>query len=180
MGICLEVRLDGIFLFATDGHVYGCFRIENSSELESDTLPGVAIPTEILRGFKFDKGTVEITLLFSDIESVRINYGTFNAYAELEKQTFPNIRNVIPKVVTGKPAQFDFRLLARLEKARTILHGKNDGAVVLGYNGEDGPSIVSLGEENFTGLIMPLRGVDPIKTFPDWFLSYALGENHAA
>jgi hypothetical protein len=126
---------------------------------------------------KFGKGLV--TISFSGIESVDINYGTLSVHGELMVHVFPSLRNVIPKVVTGKPAQFDFRLLARLEKARTILRGKNDGSVVLGYNGEDGPSIVSLGEENFSGLIMPLRGVDPIKTFPDWFISYVLGESHA-
>jgi DNA polymerase III sliding clamp (beta) subunit (PCNA family) len=175
-GVHVEIRPEGIFLDATDGHIYGCFHVESE---ESETVPHyeTIIPVSLLDGLKFGKGLV--TISFSGIESVDINYGTLSVHGELMVHVFPSLRNVIPKVVTGKPAQFDFRLLARLEKARTILRGKNDGSVVLGYNGEDGPSIVYLGEENFTGLIMPLRGVEPIKTFPDWFLSYVLGENHA-
>jgi DNA polymerase III sliding clamp (beta) subunit (PCNA family) len=175
-GIHVEIRPDGIFFDATDGHIYGCFHVE--SEESAVSHYEATIPISLLDRLKFGKGLV--TLAFSGIESVDINYGTLSVHGELTGLVFPSLRNVIPKVVTGKPAQFDFRLLARLEKARSILRGKNDGSVVLGYNGEDGPSIVSLGEENFTGLIMPIRGVDPIKTFPDWFLSYVLGENHAA
>jgi DNA polymerase III sliding clamp (beta) subunit (PCNA family) len=144
--IHVEIRPEGIFLDATDGHIYGCFCVESE---ESETVPyyEALIPMSLFDGLKFGKGTVAMD--FSGTESVHINYGAFSVHGELMVHVFPSFRNVIHKVVTGKPAQFDFRLLARLEKARSILRGKNDGSVVLGYNGEDGPSIVSLGEENY-------------------------------
>lgn len=85
--------------------------------------------------------------------------------------TYPDVFRVVPAAVSGEIAHFDPALLARFAEARRLLTGNRDGAVVVGHNGR-GPARVSIGLNEFVGVVMPLRreSLFELGDLPAWML----------
>lgn len=180
-GICLEIGREEARLVATNGVALGCFRLVLEQQQITAPLTNIIIPNELLKPFK-PVGKVEITIgdpelkerrgkkvpsnarpvtIASTAMSLRVSGTTLDA-------VYPDYRRAIPDEVSGEPAQFDTRYLAALAKAWSILHGiKSAPRVGIGYNGENA-ALISLGDDNFAGVLMPVRGVEPPKTCPSW------------
>jgi DNA polymerase-3 subunit beta len=83
---------------------------------------------------------------------------------------YPDYRRVIPGKASGVLAQFDPRYLATLAKAHSALHGSKAAPYVgIGHNGLSG-ALLTLGDENFVGVLMPLRtdSYPLAQTAPTW------------
>ena len=116
----LEVREQHITAVATDGHILFAGRI-NRPDVDSngpvpETSCNVLIPREAvdaaLKGYKGD--TIELECNATNGQH-RLGQTLFN---EVDGK-FPNWRKVIPedKEITGKPAQYDPRILMQSHKA---------------------------------------------------------------
>lgn len=180
-GICLEIGREEARLVATNGAALGCFRLATDQPQITAPLTNIIIHNELLKPIK-PVGKVEITIgdpelkeqggkkvpsnarpvtIASTAMSLRVSGTTLDA-------VYPDYRRAIPDEVSGEPAQFDTRYLAALAKAWSILHGaKRAPRVGIGYNGENA-ALISLGDDNFAGVLMPVRGVEPPKTCPSW------------
>jgi DNA polymerase-3 subunit beta len=180
-GVILEIGRKETRLVASNGAMLGCFRVESEQPDVDAPLTNIIIPNDLLKPIK-PVGKVEITIgdpelkeqggkkvpsnarpvtIASTAMSLRVSGTTLDA-------VYPDYRRVIPDEVSGEPAQFDTRYLAALAKAWSILHGaKSAPCVGIGYNGENA-ALISLGDDNFIGVLMPLRGMEPPKTCPSW------------
>lgn len=177
-GICLEIGRKEARILATDGKVLGCFRLATDQPQLDAPLTNIIIPSDMFQSLKQTKGQVEI--IIEDVESggvgSEMSYSVTIIYApmcvSISGKTmgirFFDYRRVIPAEVSGEPAQFDPHYMTVLAKAGSILHGaKNKHCVSIGYNGENA-ALISLGDDNFIGVLMPLRGMEPPKTCPSW------------
>lgn len=168
-GINLEIGTTEARLVATDGSCLGCFRIECEQQNISRPLTNIIIPNELLKTIK-PKGLVQITI--GDLETkdngkgeqvpvgytrpLTLTYAGLSISGETINGVFPDWRRVIPSKVSGEPAQFNPAYIGTLAKAYTALHGKKTPFVGIGFNGKDA-ALIDLGDENFIGILMPLR-----------------------
>lgn len=182
-GINLEIGRNEARLVASDGVMLGCFRVESDQPDVDTPLTNIIIPNNLLKPIK-PIGLVEITIgeretkdngegeevPVSNARPVTITYGGLSISGETLGGKYPDFRSVIPSEVSGQPAQFDLRLIATLAKAWSILHGrKGPYCVGIGHNGNN-PALITLGDPDFVGVIMPLRSdsiVTP-NTPPSW------------
>ena len=182
-GINLEIGATESRLVATDGSMLGCFRVESEQPEVDAPLTDIIIPNDLLKAIK-PSGMVEITIgeletkdngkgekvPVSNARPVTLTYAGLSMSGKTMDGKFPDFRRVIPAKVSGQPAQFDPRFTSTLAKAWSILHGgKGPHCVGLGFNGNDG-ALITLADENFVGVIMPLRPhvVTVPKTPPCW------------
>jgi hypothetical protein len=104
----------------------------------------------------------------SQSRPVTLTYAGMSMSGKTIDGEFPKWRNVIPTKVFGKAAQFDPHYIGLLSKAWVILHGnKGHRRVGIGHNGE-GTALIDLGNDNFFGIIMPMRLDAPVSP-PDWW-----------
>ena len=169
-GINLEIGRKETRLVATNGTMLGCFRVESEQPEVTTPLGNIIIPNDLLKPIKA-KGMVEILIgpletkkdakgeevPVSNARPVTLTYAGLSMSGKTLDGTFPDFRRVIPSKVSGQPAQFDPRLTGTLAKAWSILHGgKGPHCVGLGFNGNDG-ALITLADENFVGVIAPMR-----------------------
>jgi DNA polymerase-3 subunit beta len=178
-GINLEISPVESRLVATNGHMLGCFRVKSKQPEVSTLLTDIIIPSDVLAAIK-PSGMVEIAIGepepmangkgLSGRRPVIITQGGFSSHGVTLPATYPDYRRVIPVKVSGKFAQFDARYLGTLAKAWAILHGKKSlPGVALGFNGPSEGALIDLGDEDFIGVIMPLRNTtNPPKSAPAW------------
>lgn len=171
-GINLEIGRRESRFVATNGVVLGCFRIESEQPEVGAPLTNIIIPNDLLKPIKPSSGLVEITIGDPDkddgggkdgpVSNIRpvtltLAYDGLSLSGKTLDGAFPDYRKVIPSKVSGQPAQFDPRLIGILGKAWSILHGsKRNYYARLGLNGE-AAALVSLGTEDFVGVIAPMR-----------------------
>lgn len=180
-GIALEIGATESRLVATNGVILGYFRVVSE---QPKPLTNIIIPHDLLKHIK-PNGVVEITIGPRQAEDngrsekasmlysrpVSIVHAGMSVSGQTIDSVFPDYRSVIPSKVSGQPAQFDARLFCTLAKAWSILHGNKDPHLVgIGYNGQ-GPALINLANDNFTGIIMPLRegAVNVPVEPPAWF-----------
>ena len=188
-GINLEIGRKETRLVASDGTMLGCFRVESEQPDVDAPLTDVIIPNDLLKPIK-PTGLVEIIIgeletkdngkgekvPVSNARPVTLTYAGLSMSGKTLDGKFPDFRRVIPSKVSGQPAQFDPRFTGTLAKAWSILHGgKGPHCVGLGFNGNDG-ALITLADENFVGVIMPLRphAVVTPDTPPSWAHDYSL------
>ena len=187
-GINLEIGRKETCLVASNGAMLGCYRIESEQPDADAPLTNIIIPNDLLKPIK-STGLVEITIgeretkdngeseevPVSNVRPVTITYAGLSISGKTLDGEYPDFRRVIPAKVSGQPAQFDPRLIATLAKAWSILHGSHSPHCVgIGHNGNDG-ALISLGDDNFVGVIMPLHphAVVTPDTPPSWVHDYS-------
>ena len=186
-GINLEIGATESRLVATNGHYLGCFRIESEQPEVTTPLGNIIIPNDLLKPIKA-KGMVEIAIgpleikkdakgeevPVSSARPVTLTYAGVSMSGKTLDGIFPDWRRVIPSKVSGEAAQFEPAYIGQLAKVSAALYGKNK-YVGIGFNG-NGAALLDFGDENFVGVLMPLRpnAVTAPQTPPSWAHDYSL------
>ena len=161
------VYVDHDRIVGCDGAICGVFRLPEPVPFK------VLLPNMLLDRLKIPKQITTVDLSVEDsaipgYKRVTISYSGTQVTEEVDGPYYPDYRGVIPKSVTGETAQFDINLLNRINKAAEALHGKSETSHVrIAHNGQ-GPALIHLADENFTGCIMPLRDQDVPCEAPAW------------
>ena len=167
--INIEVDAEKMILVATNGEILGCFRIANARSDIDKPLTNIIIP---IHAFAHVKGIGDVEIIIDALKSgsVTVKFKTSSVTTKILDATYPNFRRIIPRYISEQPAQFNMRLLGVLAKAWAVLHStKATPRVVIGYNGSDF-ALVSLGYEDFIGVIAPLHCTPKpiLNAPPDW------------
>lgn len=181
-GINLEIGRKETRLVATDGVMLGCFRVESEQPDVDAPLTNIIIPNDLLKPIKA-KGMVEILIgpletkkdakgeevPVSSARPVTLTYADVSMSSKTLDGIFPDWRRAIPSKVSGEAAQFDPAYVGLLAKVAAALYGKSK-YVGIGFNGDDA-ALLDFGDENFVGVLMPLRPdvVTAPRTPPDWW-----------
>lgn len=174
-GLYLETGANGARLVGCDGHQLAVANIEGCFPESSIILPGSLVaavkskpkaPLSVV--LEFEEGHQQ----FEDQENakgvfvprdIKLTVGEISTTAKELDGRFPDYRRVVPKEVDGTTAQFDPRLINRIDKACSILGYKFFAGIA--YNGDrSGLSVI---DEGFVVVTMPFK-VDPSKTSPAW------------
>ena len=158
--------LNGVYvehdrLVGCDGAMCGVFRLPEPVPFK------VLLPNTLLDRLKIPKQITTVDLSVEDSKII-ISYSGTQVTEEVDAPYYPDYRRIMPKRVTGEAAQFDISLLNRINKAAVVLHGKRAvSRVRIAHNGQ-GPALIHLADENFTGCIMPLSDQDTPRKAPAW------------
>ena len=174
-GIYLETGSLGARLVATDGHQLAVAKIDGDYPKSSLILPNTLVAAVKSKS----KGLMAVTLEFTEgplqylkkgnVEGVfvprdiTLTFGEISTTAKELDGKFPDYRRVVPEKVDSTPAQFDPRLIIRIEKACSILGYKSFNGIA--YNGDR--SALSVIDEGFVVVTMSYK-IDPLKTSPSW------------
>jgi len=177
-GIFIETIGDDAIVVATDGRVLGAYYCRDVCARDDDDADtSFIIPRVLLESAKLrNKGVCEITIgkkgatdLPRDISLTENLGGTI--FGKEVDGAFPSWRRPIPKSVSGETAQFDPALIQKFAEASYRINGTKRDAmnhVFIGHNGEAG-ALITIGREEFVGVLMPLRMAhvaDSIPTAP--------------
>lgn len=171
----LETGANGARLVGCDGHQLAVARIEGWYPESSIILPASLVaavkpktkaPQDVVLQFK------EGHQQFEDQENAKgvfaprditLTVGEIATTAKELDGKFPDYRRVVPNETDGATAQFDPRLINRIDKACSILGYPS--FVGIAYNGDS--SGLSVINEGFVVVTMPFK-TDPSKTSPSW------------
>lgn len=158
----------GTYIEATDGHVLGRLFIDG---IRSDTKQNVVLPTEALLKLKGTKKTGDEWLSFS-VEGFAvecIDSQSTTRFSACDAR-FPDTDRVIPldsKADDIAPATYNPDLLARFVDASEEFWGKRQIPQVLQRGTKSGIVSFSHMDDNFVGVIMPMRETHTAKV-PEW------------
>lgn len=176
-GINFEFKHDSLILVATTGEIMGAYR--HATEIpESYIGKSITAPITLFKHVKSNKGLVWVTFEDKDKDQnypfvVTVDHLGISTSGNEIPVKYIDWRRVVPSTVDHAAAQFQTCLLDKLDKAaRTIHHvGKPQiSPLVINHNG-DGPALVSVSDEdNFIGVVMPLRktAYKLVKSKPYW------------
>ena len=174
-GLYLETGTNGARLVGCDGHQLAVAKLEGEYQESSIILPNSlvaavkskakapqAVTLEFTEGHQqyVKKGNVEGIFVPRDIT---LTFGELTTTAKELDGKFPEYRRVVPSEVDGMTAQFDPRLINRIDKACSTLGSK--AFVGVAYNGDR--SALSVIDESFVVVTMPYK-TDPMKLSPAW------------
>ena len=151
-GMLLEIGSRESRLVATDGHVMAIIRLDFC---RPGPTQQVIIPIEALKGIKRGRGDATITLSDSgsNVVDLRIESPTWQWACQSVDAAYPDWRKVLPEKVSGEVAQFNADYLAAFQDAAVMLSG---GLITVGHNGTGG-ALISINNDDFVGIIMPIR-----------------------
>ena len=163
-GINLEFTPDGVIMAATDGHRMIVLRQPHGEHAATAAHPSVIVPRDLVAKLKVKHRVIEETTpTIEDDGRLTFEHGGDVFGGRAVDGVFPNYRQVMPKDLDGKPAQYNPQYLADFAKARKELGGdpgKNGGTgPVVRYNGE-GPAVVDFAHGTgfqAVGVLMPIR-----------------------
>jgi DNA polymerase-3 subunit beta len=179
-GVHVMPRADGLQISATNGH-YLTMLLQPYEDGESAPQwpnEGIILPLTLLANLKSIKRVEIGTLMFENGRAALVCGGI--SYAEnVIDGSFPNVRAVIPREVSGEIAQFNPDYIAQFGKARALLTGKKHANLAtISHNGGS-PALVDYvpagaGFEGF-GVLMPIRlnseGRALLTAPPSWALA---------
>ena len=169
-GLLLETGIHGARLIGCDGHQLAVARIEGEFPESSIIIPGSLVAAVKSKA----KSPQFVTLEFLDgnqqfkdgvfvPRDITLNYGETTTTSKELDGKYPDYRRVVPSDVDGTTAQFDPKLVNRIDKACSILGYKF--FVGIAYNGNS--SGLSVIDEGFLVVTMPFKA-DPKKVSPAW------------
>lgn len=160
-GVLIEVNNEHIRCVATDGHVIGVFQQHNNGGDQGEPF-SVIVPHDVIA--KLDKKKLQHTLTKTDDTFVIDNIG----FKGIDGK-FPDYERVFKMdKISGEVAQFNPDFIARFVKVGKALGMKNPMPVIA-HNGNKS-ALVSIGLENFVGLMMPYRSEAPMQFVPTWLV----------
>lgn len=160
----------GTIVEATDGHLLGCLRVSEAPMppakviLDRDSL-------KPLMGTK--RQSDEVVEFYVDGDTVKASAMGMLATFKRVDGVFPDVSRVTPRAETlattpDSPANFNPALLMRFcDCAREL---GTEGYIQLRQRGQDS-ALVSIGLDNFTGVVMPVRDDDKFLT--PWWVHHA-------
>ena len=160
-GVLMEVNNDYIRCVATDGHVIGVFQQKNMGGDQGEPF-SVIVPHDVID--KLDKKKLQHTLTKNDDGFVIDNIG----FKGIDGK-FPDYERVFKMdKISGEVAQFNPDFIARFVKVGKAL-GMKHPMPVISHNGGKS-ALVSIGREDFVGLMMPYRSEAPMQFVPTWLV----------
>jgi hypothetical protein len=170
MGVCVTATATATRLTATDGHALGIHQSEQQNE--GVDFVEMIIPNDVIKLIKSASKNVD-TVVIETADGITGTIGAITGAAVSFKAIdgkFPDVQRIMPKSLSGEPAQFQPYLLERFSKASKLLGSKN-GLINVAYNGPSTALVKIDATQNFIGLVMPLRPIydaDEGKTIPSW------------
>ena len=174
-GLYLETGANGARLVGCDGHQLAVAKLEGEYPEASIIIPGSLVaavkskakgPEHVMLEFNngqqqfVKKGNVASVFVPRDIT---LTVGEITSTAKELDGKFPDYRRVVPEEADGTTAQFDPRLINRVEKACAMLGYKSFTGIA--YNGDK--SGLSVIDDGFVVVTMPFRA-EPRNTSPAW------------
>jgi len=172
-GICFEFGCGKeTLMLATNGHKFGIFRLKEKFECE--TRQQYIVPLKFLNALKLSKTLIDAPFtFFTENKTQKITaldkegfYITCNAI----DGCFPNYYRLAVEKTNGEAGWFQPQYLMDLSKAAKILH--NDPLKFSVGDNSGGCCPISLQDENFTGVLLPLSktlSVEKPKATAQWF-----------
>lgn len=170
-GIYMETGALGARLIGCDGHQLAVAKIEGEFPESSIIIPGSLVAAVKSKA----KGPQQVMLEFNEgnqqykdqgvfvPRDITLKFGEITTTAKELDGKFPDYRRVVPSEVDGTVAQFDPKLVNRIDKACSILGYKF--FVGIAYNGDK--SGLSVIDDGFVVVTMPFRA-DPRTVSPTW------------
>ena len=173
-GVLLEADADSVRLVATNGHMLGAMRLQYAAgDTRTETLTQAIIPAEFIKTIK-KPGRRDLVSVAMEIDGdkVRLFDGDAMRESKLIDAKYPDWRRIMPRgPLSGKVAQFNTAYLWAFTDARRELGGNLEFCTV-SHNGE-GPALISIGCDDFVGVLMPLRAGTLLDAPPAWALPIA-------
>lgn len=170
-GLYLETGANGARLVGCDGHQLAVANLDGCYPEAAIILPNSLIaavkskpkaPQHVT--LEFNHGTQHYKKNGEFIpRNITLTIGEITAMGKEIDGKFPDYRRSVPSEVDGTSAQFDPRLISRIDKACAILGHKSFTGIA--YNGDkSGLSVIT---ENFVVVTMPLNA-EPSNVSPAW------------
>lgn len=156
-GICFTNRR----MVATDGAILGCFRIDTGV---AEPFEFIA-PVELFDGLAAEGSLVSISLTLGMVTVTQD--GGVKSIPAIEGK-FPDWKRVVPQEVSNDPGQFDPNLVSRISEAYDELRGGDSGFPGIAHNGPMSAALIDFYDEDFVGVIMPIRAEPPALVAPEW------------
>jgi DNA polymerase-3 subunit beta len=157
-GVHVSATATATRLTATDGHALGMFQSDQQNE--GVDFVEMIISTDVIKLLKSASKTVD-TVVIETADGITGTIGAITGAAVSFKAIdgrFPDVQRIMPKSLSGEPAQFQPYLLERFSKASKLLGSKN-GLINVAYNGASTALVKIDATQNFIGLVMPLRPI---------------------
>ena len=182
-GVLVDARASDVTLVTTDGHRMLAYPVATDA-IEALAPGQYIIPREALEAVKPCKAgrvTLPITIEIvtapdqPDLEragvtikgktSITVTGATSAVTAPIDG-TYPDWRRVLPKTVSGEPAQYQAEYLGDFGRIADLLGTKYPH---IHYNGSSAAIVGNLGAA--LGVLMPMRSDAEFSTLPTWALA---------
>lgn len=174
-GLYLETGANGARLVGCDGHQLAVAKIDGWYPASSIIIPGSLVAAVKTKA----KGPQHVMLEFNEgrqtykkdgddkgafiPRDITLTFGELTTSAKELDGKYPEYRRVVPAEVDGTAAQFDPRLVNRVDKACAILGYK----FFVGIAPNGNSSGLSVIDEGFLVVTMPFKA-EPNKVSPSW------------
>lgn len=144
-GVLVEVRATETRCAATNGNIAGVCRLL----IEQAAMPDVIIPNDVVK---------MAVSLKSDVLGLVNDGGKWSiggiSFVPVDG-VFPDYRRIVPNKHSGEAAHFQPAFVAAFAKAGKALGSK--GGMIIRQNGMDAAQVQFYGNDEFVGVLMPLR-----------------------
>ena len=163
-GVCVIATNAETRLVATDGRALAVHRTEIAPDggqtIGAYERVEVIIPLDVVKRYAKAKGDLLLKLVEPEnagdaFRTASIESGGEHLTFTLIDGKFPDYAAIIPHQCSDEVAQFDPAYLSLFAKAR-LAFGHRDGVAHVHHNG-NGAALVSIGEDNFCGVVMPFN-----------------------
>jgi len=169
-GVCVDARANGdVVLVTTDGHRLLAYPVATDA-IEALTVGQYIIPREALEAVKPCKAgrrVLPITIEIDTAKGLENNItGATSVVTSLIDGKFPDWRRVLPKTVSGEPAQYQAEYLGDFGRIAELLGTKYPH---IHHNGSSAAIVGNLGAA--LGVLMPMRSDAEFSALPAWALA---------
>jgi DNA polymerase-3 subunit beta len=169
-GICVDARANGdVVLVTTDGHRLLAYPVATDA-IEALAPGQYIIPREALEAVKPCKAGRHMLPITIEIDTAKglenKITGATSTVTPLIDGKFPDWRRVLPKTVSGEPAQYQAEYLGDFGRIADLLGTKQPH---IHYNGSAAAIVGNLGAA--LGVLMPMRSDAEFSALPAWALA---------
>jgi DNA polymerase-3 subunit beta len=169
-GICVDARANGdVVLATTDGHRLLAYPVATDA-IEALAPGQYIIPREALEAVKPCKAGRHMLPITIEIDTAKglenKITGATSTVTPLIDGKFPDWRRVLPKTVSGEPAQYQAEYLGDFGRIADLLGTKQPH---IHYNGSAAAIVGNLGAA--LGVLMPMRSDAEFSALPAWALA---------
>ena len=169
-GVLVDARANGdVVLVTTDGHRMLAYPVATDA-IEALTVGQYILPREALEAVKPCKAgrvTLPITIEIDTAKGLENKItGATSVVTPLIDGKFPDWRRVLPKTVSGEPAQYQAEYLGDFGRIAELLGTKHPH---VHHNGSSAAIVGNLGAA--LGVLMPMRSHAEFSALPAWALA---------
>lgn len=171
--ICIQTDGAKGYAVATDGAIMGVYKLHFQRPVEKCEI---IVPRDILENVKSTSAGALVSISVEETSpshprNIAVRQGNSQWHGVMESRAYPDWRRLIPEKVSGEPANLSVTVYEKLCKAAKLVQGNKAPFFILGQNGT-GASIVDLRDEDFIGIVMPIRvdkkDIARVSVRPEW------------